>query len=276
MVKKGSKLSEETKKKISISMKRVMEDITIRRKLSELARGRVGFWKGKSFTEEHKNNIGLAQKGKKHPHSEETKKKIGLSNLGKRQSEKQKRKMVETRMRNGSYRVSNEQRKKASEHSPRYWLGKKFSEEHKQRMRESSMKISKEIKEKRLKLILRGLMKRPSSFEQKISDLCFKYNLPFIYKGNGDFLINFKNPDFVNEKDKIVIEVFYSWYKIRNYGSVENYKKFCIDKYEPLGWKVIFLDEQDLNNKNWEQICLNKINKINNMQIICKEVKWEF
>lgn len=115
------------------------------------------------------------------------------------------------------------------------------------------------FKERIIKASIKGLLKRPTSYEQKISDLCFKHNLPFIYKGNGDFLINFKNPDFVNEKDKIVIEVFYSWFKIRDYGSVENYKEFCRRKYHPFGWKVIFIDELDLNCENWEDKCLNKI-----------------
>jgi len=118
---------------------------------------------------------------------------------------------------------------------------------------------NKDWKDKQIKLILEGLMKRPTSYEQKISNLCFKYNLPFIYKGDGSFLINFKNPDFVNENDKVVIEVFYSWFKIRDYGSVENYKQFCKDKYKPAGWKVIFIDELDLKNENWEEVCLNKI-----------------
>ena len=112
---------------------------------------------------------------------------------------------------------------------------------------------------KQTKAILNGLYKRPTLFEQRISNLCFKFNLPFVYVGNGDFLINFKNPDFVNEKDKIVIEVFYSWFKIRDYGSVEKYKEFCKKRYEPNGWKMIFLDENDVFVDNWEEICLDKI-----------------
>lgn len=114
-------------------------------------------------------------------------------------------------------------------------------------------------KENTIKAILAGLLTRPTSYEQKISYLCFKYNLPFVYKGNGDFLINFKNPDFVNETDRVVIEVFYSYFKIRDYGSVENYKEFCRKKYESAGWKVIFIDEVDLHDENWETICLNKL-----------------
>jgi hypothetical protein len=104
---------------------------------------------------------------------------------------------------------------------------------------------------------LQGLMKRPTSFEQKIIDLIKENNLPFKYVGNGQFLINFKNPDFINENDKIAIEVFYSWFKIRDYGSVENYKEFCKNKLEE--WKVVFIDENDLNANNWKGICLNKM-----------------
>ena len=139
--------------------------------------------------------------------------------------------------------------------------GRKHSEETKKKISENLKKLWKneEYRKKVITNSLKGLMKRPTSFEQKISALCFKYNLPFIYKGNGDFLINFKNPDFVNFKDKIVIEVFYSWFKIRDYGSIENYKEFCRKKYNSLGWKVIFIDELDLNNNNWEEKCLNKI-----------------
>jgi hypothetical protein len=134
----------------------------------------------------------------------------------------------------------------------------------KRRSNSKSIKIRYEdpqYKARVIKASLKGLLKRPTSYEQKICDLCLKYNLPFIYKGNGDFLINFKNPDFVNEEQKIVIEVFYSWFKIRDYGSVENYKDFCRKKYNPAGWRVIFIDEFDINSENWEDNCLQKIIK---------------
>lgn len=107
---------------------------------------------------------------------------------------------------------------------------------------------------------IKAMMVRPTSFERRISELCIKNNLPFIYTGDGRFLINYKNPDFIDEKNKIVIEVFHSYYKIRDYGSVENYMNFCRNKYESAGWKVIFIDENEVHlPKNWEQICLKKI-----------------
>jgi hypothetical protein len=118
---------------------------------------------------------------------------------------------------------------------------------------------NKEYREIQTQKILNGLIKRPTCFEKKIADLCIENSLPFIYTGNGQFLINFKNPDFVNYKDKIVIEVFYSWFKIRNYGSVKNYIEFCRKKYEPAGWKVIFIDEKIMNDNNWKELSLNKL-----------------
>ena len=114
-------------------------------------------------------------------------------------------------------------------------------------------------REQNIRARLKGLLQRPTSYEKKIAELCIENSLPFAYTGDGRFLINFKNPDFVNEKDKIVIEVFYSWFKIRDYGSVENYKEFCRKKYESAGWRVIFIDETEVDVDNWKEICLNKI-----------------
>lgn len=116
-----------------------------------------------------------------------------------------------------------------------------------------------EFKTKNIIAALKGLMKRPTSYEKKIAELCIEYNLPFIYTGDGRFLVNFKNPDFVNHQDKVIIEVFYSWFKIRTYGSVENYKEYCRKKYNSAGWKVIFIDETEVDVKNWKELCLNKI-----------------
>ncbi|MEK6884206.1 MAG: NUMOD3 domain-containing DNA-binding protein, partial [Nanoarchaeota archaeon] len=185
--------------------------------------------------DEHKKKLNFAHKGKRH--TEQHKNKIRMSLKGKSLSDITRKKMSISQT--GKSR-SIEYRFKISESMKKRWQNECF-------------------RNRMIPVLLKSLMKRPTSYEQKISDLCFKYNLPFIYKGNGGFLINFKNPDFVNEKDKIAIEVFYSWFKIRDYGSVENYKTFCKKKYESAGWKVIFLDENDVCNKNWEEVCLNKI-----------------
>lgn len=118
--------------------------------------------------------------------------------------------------------------------------------------------LTEENREKRLQ----GLLVRPTSYEQKICDLCIENNLPFVYTGDGRFWIAKKNPDFVDKINKIVIEVFHSYYKIKHYGSVENYINFCKEKYESYGWKVIFIDENEVDVNNWRELCLNKIKKV--------------
>lgn len=128
-------------------------------------------------------------------------------------------------------------------------------------------KLMKKIKEEKWRdpvfasKVLKGLMKRPTSFEQKIILLCSRYRLPFIYTGDGRILIGYKNPDFVDEKDRIIIEVFLDYFKIRDYDSVENYMKIRGEYFARYGYKTIFINEQEITAKNWEEICLNKINK---------------
>lgn len=232
---KGKNHTREARKKMSETKKRLYAEGKLKpsklnyntRKKAVLNRKKNGWWKN---PEEAKKRISNAMKGKHWKLSEQTKIRMGLAKIG-----------------------------------------KKFTEEHKLRLskkaviKQRKLWQNEEYKKNQLSKILKGLLKRPTSFEQKIIVLCFKYNLPFIYTGNGNFLINFKNPDFVNEEDKVVIEVFHSYFKITNYGSIENYKEFCRNKYEPSGWKVIFIDELDLNYENWEERCLNKINVIKNI-----------
>jgi hypothetical protein len=212
------------------------------------------------------------------PISERTRKNLS----GHRMSKEVKRKMVNTRLLTDGYKQSEETKRKISkghigkevsketrEKLSKIFKGKTYEEKYgikKANLLKKNKSIlmkekwkSPEYAKRVIKSWRNSLQSRPTSFEQKISDLCLEYNLPFLYKGDGSFLINFKNPDFVNEKDKVVIEVFYSWFKIRAYGSVENYKEFCRRKYHPKGWKVIFIDETEINIKNWKEVCLNKI-----------------
>ena len=223
------------------------------------------------WTKESRNKLSKTNKGKHHSLETEFKKgKLPQRDFSENRNEFLKIINLGNKYCEG-YKHSQERKDKIRKAN----LGKHHTEETKRKLRETKLKQyqnpdficnNKEWKEKRINAVIKGLLKRPTSFEQKISNLCFKYNLPFVYKGNGDFLINFKNPDFVNETDKIVIEVFYSYFKIRDYGNVENYKEFCRKKYNSAGWRVIFIDENDLNSKNWEEVCLNKINSMEVLQ----------
>lgn len=224
--------------------------------------------KGTKKYKEMYERITKSREGYKH--SEETKKKIGKKSKGRPAWNKGLTKETDSRIRmyieaKKGYKHSKKTKRKLSEahkrieHPQLDRTGSITSEETKRKLRKIGIEKWYNDEEYRKKVItnaVKGLLKRPTSYEKKIAELCIENSLPFIYTGNGTFLINFKNPDFVNFKDRVVIEVFYSWFKIRDYGSVENYKEFCRKKYNPKGWKVIFIDENEIDNK---ELCLNKI-----------------
>ena len=118
---------------------------------------------------------------------------------------------------------------------------------------------SYELSEKHLIAMLKGLLCRPTNFEKKIILLIQKYNLQFDYVGDGRVLIGYKNPDFINKKEKIIIEVFLNYFKIRDYGSIENYMDIRQSHFARYGYHTIFITEEDITNKNWEDLCINKI-----------------
>jgi len=134
--------------------------------------------------------------------------------------------------------------------------------ESKQKMSESAKEnwSDDEYKARSIRGIMKSMFIRPTSYEQKISDLCIRNNLPFIYTGNGTFLIGLKNPDFINEDNKVAIEVYADYYKIKTYGSCENYEEQRREYFAEYGWSVIFIGTKEITSENWEGVCLNKIN----------------
>lgn len=109
-VRRGKKLTEETKQKISLALKgkpgsRLGSKLTEehKKKLSKVNKGRI-------FTEDHKNKISLGKKGKSngllgHKFSQETRLKMSLASKGKIVSEETKRKLSEINL--GKYKGEN-------------------------------------------------------------------------------------------------------------------------------------------------------------------------
>ena len=107
----------------------------------------------------------------------------------------------------------------------------------------------KEFKEKRIKAILKGLFKRPTSLEQEAINFFSKHNLPYKYTGDGSFIIGGKNPDFVNTNgEKKLIEI----------GNVFHHKGDYVKRrkehFAKYGWQTyIFigdeLDEEKILNE---------------------------
>jgi len=93
----------------------------------------------------------------------------------------------------------------------------------------------KEYREKVIKSILIGSLKRPTSLEKQMIEIINKYKLPYKYVGNGSFLIGYKNPDFINiNGEKKLIEV----------GNVfhhqGDYKEKREEHFKKYGWKGYF------------------------------------
>ena len=76
-------------------------------------------------------------------------------------------------------------------------------------------------------------------------------------------MIGRKNPDFINKEEKIAIEVYYSYFKIKVFGSCEKYERDRIKYFNKRGYKVIFIREHEVENISWKKICLNKIISFN-------------
>ena len=107
--------------------------------------------------------------------------------------------------------------------------------------------------EEDLPKMLKKLSERPTSFEQKICDLCLKYKLPFIYSGDGRFLVGYKNPDFRHKHLPILIEVYNDYHHPKDYEEIRG------EHFAKYGYKTIFINEQEVTDENWEEICLEKI-----------------
>lgn len=109
-------------------------------------------------------------------------------------------------------------------------------------------------RDRRVKAIVSGIIKRPTSFEQKLIHLIEVYDLPYRYIGNGDLIIAGKNPDFINTNgEKILIEV-YHYYDARKLYEKERYEFF-----KRFGFHTIFLKDDEILAVDWEEKCLEKI-----------------
>lgn len=115
----GNKLSEETKRKISLKHlgKKMSEESKLKMSLAKQGENHVNF--GKSLSEETKEKIRQSNLGQKR--SAETCKKIGQANLGRKLSEEHKNALLSSRL---GQKNSNESKQKVSESLKRYHQNK--------------------------------------------------------------------------------------------------------------------------------------------------------
>lgn len=133
--------------------------------------------------------------------------------------------------------------------------GHHHTEESKQKMSLAKMgqpawnKGKKLTKEHVKKFLAR---RTPSSLEEKFIGIINKHNLPYKFVGNGAFMIENYNPDFINVNgDKIAIEVYARFYKRKRFGDrIDEWKKERADMFKKYGWEIVYFDETEVNEEN--------------------------
>ena len=227
--------------------------------------------KGSHLSNETKKKISLALKGKKgHPQTEETKRKISQTRNGVSYIERfgvEKANLIKQRLsqtKKGKTHIAFWGEKKAE-----LWkisikkklIGKPRTNEIRKKISVGNKKRfqNPEHKRWRIQQSLKGMIKKPTEFEQKIIFLCSQKRFPFEYVGNGAYLIKSINPDFICLSKKLVIEVYFSLFKQRIFQSTENYEKIRTKILQEEGYEVLFLSEKDINVSDWQEICSKKI-----------------
>ena len=72
-------------------------------------------------------------------------------------------------------------------------------------------------------------------------------NLPYKYVGDGSFMIENKNPDFINTNGgKIAVEVYADIFKKFSFGDIGNWKKKREEVFAKYGWRIVFFNESEL------------------------------
>lgn len=104
-------------------------------------------------------------------------------------------------------------------------------------------------KEKWVRNTVKGVRIRPTSIEQTIIDVIKEYDLPYKYVGNGEVIINGKNPDFINTNDaKGLIECFGKHWHPQSDESER------IEYFASIGYKTLILWDREIENRPHEEI----------------------
>lgn len=181
-------------------------------------------------------------------HSEETKQKISKALKGRIFTEEHKRKLSEA---NKGHKpvITLERNQKISKANKgnTYTLGYHHTEEAKRKMSKAG-KGRIFTKEHIKKILTRRI---PTSLEEEFQNIINKNNLPYKFVGDGKFFIERYNPDFINTNNKkIAVEVYARYYKLRNNKTIEEWKEDRQKVFNKYGWKIMFFNEIEVNEKN--------------------------
>ena len=101
----------------------------------------------------------------------------------------------------------------------------------------------------------------PNKFENWAITLFKNNNLPLRFVGDfkdQGLYIEGKVPDFVATNSKrVLVEIYSDYFKIKDYGSVENYKVQRNELFSKYEWKTLFFSETEL--KTNPNKCINEL-----------------
>lgn len=237
-------LTKENNEVLNKNSKRGKGKHTSRR--TEFKKGHKPLFAGwKIFSKEHRENMSKAHRGRKNPEHSKRMKEL-WENEGYRKNQlAQKKRQKKPKPK----KLSREECGKL--HSIRMkelWQDDKYiAKMKKSRGREWKIKLSKSNKGRiRTKDQIKKMLRRriPSSLEKQFLNIINSNRLPYKYVGNGTFFIENCNPDFINiNGDKIAIEVYSRYYKLRNWKSIEQWKQIRKKMFDKYGWQLLFFDE---------------------------------
>ncbi len=252
----GIKLSEEHKLKLSIAQRKR--------------------YKEKGFSEETKRKISETKKrryasgelipwdkGKKRPaFSEEWRRKLSEASRRRGYSEKSVKALI-LRNKTNNPMWNLETRKKAAANRNYKDIALKTTAtkikngiflEYSKRMRNNNPMKNPEINKRvnqnpvYIKKRISSLSKKPSKKELILIKLIKDLNLDYSYVGDGKKILGTKNPDFISEKDKKIIEVFGDYWhgkKARCYEETENGR---IEYFKDYGYNTLIIWEYELKD----------------------------
>jgi len=103
-------------------------------------------------------------------------------------------------------------------------------------------------KEHLRKILLRRI---PNSLEKLFQKIIDENNLPYKYVGDGAFTIENYNPDFINTNgEKIAIEVYARYYKLKRNKTIEEWKDKRSNKFKEYGWNILYFNEDEVKEDN--------------------------
>jgi very-short-patch-repair endonuclease len=124
------------------------------------------------------------------------------------------------------------------------FYGKHFTLEHRKAISNALKNLPNETKHAFL------VKRSPSKLESKVFRIIKKYDLPFTFVGNGNFFIGRKNPDFIHNSKKIVIEVFCRGHKEFFRDGCKRWISSRRRYFLRFGWKTIFIERDEVSEKN--------------------------